>query len=73
MYYFAPAKPNILNTVWLQEVELLKAQLQSQTAEITQLQSERQELLRGSETTVSVFHSLIIAQTLQSSALLSQP
>uniref|UniRef100_A0A673G8P5 General vesicular transport factor p115 n=1 Tax=Sinocyclocheilus rhinocerous TaxID=307959 RepID=A0A673G8P5_9TELE len=35
------------------EVELLKAQLQSQTAEITQLQSERQELLRGSETTVS--------------------
>uniref|UniRef100_A0A8C1KX75 General vesicular transport factor p115 n=1 Tax=Cyprinus carpio TaxID=7962 RepID=A0A8C1KX75_CYPCA len=35
------------------EVELLKAQLQSQTAEITQLQSERQELLRGSESTVS--------------------
>uniref|UniRef100_A0A8C1QNW3 General vesicular transport factor p115 n=1 Tax=Cyprinus carpio TaxID=7962 RepID=A0A8C1QNW3_CYPCA len=29
--------------------------LQSQTAEITQLQSERQELLRGSESTVSVF------------------
>uniref|UniRef100_A0A8C2IVH0 General vesicular transport factor p115 n=1 Tax=Cyprinus carpio TaxID=7962 RepID=A0A8C2IVH0_CYPCA len=28
--------------------------LQSQTAEITQLQSERQELLRGSESTVSV-------------------
>ncbi|XP_016140887.1 general vesicular transport factor p115 [Sinocyclocheilus grahami] len=36
------------------EVELLKAQLQSQTAEITQLQSERQELLRGSETTAAV-------------------
>uniref|UniRef100_A0A9J8AYR7 General vesicular transport factor p115 n=1 Tax=Cyprinus carpio carpio TaxID=630221 RepID=A0A9J8AYR7_CYPCA len=35
------------------EVELLKAQLQNQTAEITQLQSERQELLRGSESTVS--------------------
>uniref|UniRef100_A0A8C2IYT6 General vesicular transport factor p115 n=1 Tax=Cyprinus carpio TaxID=7962 RepID=A0A8C2IYT6_CYPCA len=36
------------------EVELLKAQLQSQTAEITQLQSERQELLRGSESTGEV-------------------
>ncbi|XP_009289758.2 general vesicular transport factor p115 isoform X2 [Danio rerio] len=36
------------------EVEGLKAQLQSQTAEITQLQNERQELLRGSEPTVAV-------------------
>uniref|UniRef100_A0A672M7Z0 General vesicular transport factor p115 n=1 Tax=Sinocyclocheilus grahami TaxID=75366 RepID=A0A672M7Z0_SINGR len=34
-------------------LENKKIYLQSQTAEITQLQSERQELLRGSETTVS--------------------
>ncbi|XP_056315193.1 general vesicular transport factor p115 isoform X3 [Danio aesculapii] len=36
------------------EVEGLKAQLQSQTAEITQLQNERQELLRGAEPTAAV-------------------
>lgn len=41
-------------TVLQKEVELLKAQLQRQTAEITQLQSERQELLRGSDTTAAV-------------------
>lgn len=35
---------------------MLKAQLQSQTAEITQLQSEKQELLRRCETRVSVLH-----------------
>lgn len=35
------------------EVEKLKAQLQSQTMEITQLQNERQELLRGSEPTAA--------------------
>uniref|UniRef100_A0A671MCS4 General vesicular transport factor p115 n=1 Tax=Sinocyclocheilus anshuiensis TaxID=1608454 RepID=A0A671MCS4_9TELE len=40
--------------VWLQEVELLRAQLQSQSAEIAQLQREKHQLLRGSDTTVSV-------------------
>uniref|UniRef100_A0A671MBP2 General vesicular transport factor p115 n=1 Tax=Sinocyclocheilus anshuiensis TaxID=1608454 RepID=A0A671MBP2_9TELE len=35
------------------EVELLRAQLQSQSAEIAQLQREKHQLLRGSDTTVS--------------------
>ncbi|XP_051560979.1 general vesicular transport factor p115 isoform X2 [Myxocyprinus asiaticus] len=45
---------NSENTEILKEVETLKAQLQSQRAEITQLQTERQELLRRSETTAAV-------------------
>ncbi|XP_057186711.1 general vesicular transport factor p115 isoform X1 [Triplophysa rosa] len=42
------------NTEILREVEKLKAQLQSQTAEITQLQTERQELLGRCETRATV-------------------
>uniref|UniRef100_A0A8C2CEQ0 General vesicular transport factor p115 n=1 Tax=Cyprinus carpio TaxID=7962 RepID=A0A8C2CEQ0_CYPCA len=38
--------------VCLQEVELLRAQLQSQSAEITELQREKQELLRAPDATV---------------------
>uniref|UniRef100_A0A672M881 Vesicle tethering protein Uso1/P115-like head domain-containing protein n=1 Tax=Sinocyclocheilus grahami TaxID=75366 RepID=A0A672M881_SINGR len=52
------------------EVELLKAQLQSQTAEITQLQSERQELLRGSETTVSELMEKELASATSTAAIM---
>uniref|UniRef100_A0A6Q2X8J3 General vesicular transport factor p115 n=1 Tax=Esox lucius TaxID=8010 RepID=A0A6Q2X8J3_ESOLU len=37
----------------LQELELLRSQVQSQCAEISQLQTERQELIRRAEATVS--------------------
>uniref|UniRef100_A0A8C1FNV9 General vesicular transport factor p115 n=1 Tax=Cyprinus carpio carpio TaxID=630221 RepID=A0A8C1FNV9_CYPCA len=46
--------------VCLQEVELLRAQLQSQSAEITELQREKQELLRAPDATVRVFHSVLL-------------
>ncbi|XP_073699027.1 general vesicular transport factor p115 isoform X2 [Garra rufa] len=50
-----PAEGSSLEVTELKkEVELLKAQLQSQTAEITKLQSEKKELLKGSETTAAV-------------------
>ncbi|XP_056619892.1 general vesicular transport factor p115 isoform X3 [Triplophysa dalaica] len=42
------------NTEILRQVEKLKAQLQSQTAEITQLQTERQELIGRYETRATV-------------------
>ncbi|XP_066535708.1 general vesicular transport factor p115 isoform X2 [Hoplias malabaricus] len=42
------------NTELLKEVETLRAQVQSQTAEISQLQRERQELQSRAETTAAV-------------------
>ncbi|XP_076150865.1 general vesicular transport factor p115 isoform X1 [Alosa pseudoharengus] len=41
------------NSELLKELEVLRAQVQSQSADITQLQTERQELLRRSETAES--------------------
>uniref|UniRef100_A0A672LG19 General vesicular transport factor p115-like n=1 Tax=Sinocyclocheilus grahami TaxID=75366 RepID=A0A672LG19_SINGR len=48
--------------VCLQEVELLRAQLQSQSAEIAQLQREKHQLLRGADATVSVSLLLSVCQ-----------
>lgn len=43
---------------------MLKAQLQSQTAEITQLQNEKQEILRRSEIVVSLFSLFLMSRLL---------
>uniref|UniRef100_A0A672LIL2 General vesicular transport factor p115-like n=1 Tax=Sinocyclocheilus grahami TaxID=75366 RepID=A0A672LIL2_SINGR len=45
-------------TALQKEVELLRAQLQSQSAEIAQLQREKHQLLRGADATVSVYDAI---------------
>uniref|UniRef100_A0A8C2CEV7 General vesicular transport factor p115 n=1 Tax=Cyprinus carpio TaxID=7962 RepID=A0A8C2CEV7_CYPCA len=54
--------------VCLQEVELLRAQLQSQSAEITELQREKQELLRAPDATVRVFQKEVMEKELASAS-----
>uniref|UniRef100_A0AAY4AWL2 General vesicular transport factor p115 n=1 Tax=Denticeps clupeoides TaxID=299321 RepID=A0AAY4AWL2_9TELE len=48
--------PRFLSVVVLQEVESLRVQVQRQAAEISELQTERKELLRRAETGVSQHH-----------------
>lgn len=41
---------------FLQELEALRSQVQSQSAEINQMKTERQELLRKAEAGVNTMH-----------------